>query len=172
MQWDRTHRRTTILIIHQSHGEPKWTSTHGANDQKQLLLWHQNKYRPPSAHNSTTRNTQGWQVTFTALLCVSHSDWLLWEGPWLLSQPDCTWAVTGAMRLGCGLGLQPNTIFQKPHSHPATQPCGELWTSLPSLENNNPLPLAPLLCQQTAPPGCLAREHSRGSPEELLHMHI
>lgn len=56
---------------------------------------------------------------------------------------DCSWAVTGTKKTGCGLGFQPNTIFQKPHSHPATQPCGELWTLLPSLENNNPLPSEP-----------------------------
>lgn len=71
------------------------------------------------------------------------------------------------------LGLQPNTIFQMPHSHPGTQPCDELWTPLPSLEKSNLLlPLALPLQQQTAPPGCLAREHSGGSPEEQLHMHI
>lgn len=134
---------------------PKWTSTHGANDQKELLLWHQNNYRPPSAHNSIMRNTQLWvAVTFTAVPCGLS----LWP-PALISSPSRT--APGRSQVQTRLGLQPNTIFQMPHSHPATQPCDELWTPLPSLENNNfLLPLAPPL-HQVAWPGNTAEAVQR-----------
>lgn len=56
---------------------------HGVNDQKELLLWHQNNYRPPSAHNSSLSEKHSvmggrWLPQHC---CVSpHSDRLLWEG--------------------------------------------------------------------------------------------
>lgn len=113
---------------------PKWNSTHGANDQK-ALLWHQNNYRLPSAHNSVMRNTELWVAGDFLSTARLLSLWLAaWGRP---AGSSLSQAVPGQSQLQTRLGLQPDTIFQMPHSHPATQPCDELWTPFPSF-----LPLA------------------------------
>lgn len=169
MQWERTDRPTAILMIYQSH-RSTWVNFNTWSKWPKGTTPVTSKQHQLTAHN-WVRNTQVWVAGdfHSTATCPLTPTGCFGKASGKLSQSDCAQAVTGADKTG----LQDYTIFQMPHSHPATQPCDELWTSLPCLEINNLLlPLAPPLHQQTAPPGCLAREHSGGSPEELLHMHI
>lgn len=82
MQWDRSDRPTTILMIHQSHGSTrvnfktwsKWSKAATPVTAKQL-----------QATFSSHLNNEKYSVMGGRWLsqhcCVSfHSDWLLWEG--------------------------------------------------------------------------------------------
>lgn len=99
-------------------GVPQWTLTHGANDQKELLLWHQNNYRPPSAHNSIMRNIQLWMAGdfHSSALCRLTLTACFGKASGKLSQSDCAQVVTGANKTGFTQHNFPNAKFSPIHS--------------------------------------------------------